>query len=270
MVMLGVLLAATGSAAPLFLGGACADTEAEPQAVLAGQKKEFVLVLTAATAETPELGGDLFAVAGGLVVPLFKNQTFELHRVGEARAGVQRFKFVMSIPASEKKQTLLLCLRIRSGAADNWLPLPRVNLEAAPRTWKESLRLFARQVPSGRLAGSARLTGVFRQAEIETPEITGAEAAAEPSVRVWFAENAEEELRLPAHSPALWVVFRKNVRGGLEIRRIAPAAPLCVMVDESALTGLDTDAAAQELFERALATARTLTLSSTDYLPAQP
>jgi hypothetical protein len=229
---------------------------------MAGQKKEFVITLTSVAAEAPELSGDLAAIAGSLAAPIFSNRALELHRVGEARAGVQRFRFELEIPVSERKQLLLLRLRIRSSAAASWLPLPAVTLEASPRTWPDSLRRFARQVPSARLAGSERLVEIFKQAEIETPEASADEAGTDASIRVWFAEAAAGEIQLPEQPRALWVVFKQNVHGGLEITRATPAAPLCLTVDAGALAGLDSEAAAQDLFERALATARALTLSS--------
>lgn len=265
-----VLTTAAAWAAPVYLGATIADLETKPRGAMAGQKKEFVLTLTSAAAESPELSGDLAAIAGGLAAPIFSNQTLQLQRVGEARAGVQRFKFLVDIPATERKQALLLRLRIRPTATENWLPLPAVMLEAWPLTWKATLRSFARQVPSGRLAGSENLSRFFRQAEIETTETPAEGAVTDPTIRVWFAEATGDEFRVPEAPQAIWIVFKKNARSGLELWRPTPQSPLCVVVDASILAGLDSDPAAQDDFERALATARILTSSSTDPTQSQP
>jgi hypothetical protein len=270
ILALSMALTTAAWTAPVFLGAATADLETKPQGVIAGQKKEFVLTLTSGAAESPELSGDLAAIAGGLAAPIFSNRALELQRVGETRAGVQQFKFQVNIPAAERKQALLLRLRIRPTATENWLPLPAVMLEAWPQTWKATLRSFARQVPSGRLAGSDRLQQLFHQAEIETPETPAEEPVADQTIRVWFVEATGEEFRPPAAPQAMWVVFKKNVRGGLELWRPAPQAPPCVVVDAGILAGLDSDPAAQDVFERALATARILTSASPDPAQSQP
>ncbi len=269
-MLVALLLAIAAKAGPIFLGAATAGAEARPPLVMAGQKKEFVLTLTSGETEAPELSGDLAAIAGSLAAPIFSNRALVLHRMGEARAGVQRFKFEVDIPAAERKQDLLLRLKIRSRATVDWLPLPRINLEASPRSWPDALRRFARQVPTGRLAGSAGLAELFRRAEIETPETTEEEMATTESVRVWFAEATGDELRIPKTPRAVWLVFKRNVRDGLEIRRPTPFSPPCIVVDVSALVAPDTDAAAQDLFERALATALALTLSSPDSIQSSP
>jgi hypothetical protein len=161
-------------------------------------------------------------------------------------------------------------LRTRSGATEKWLPLPVVMLEARPQTWKAALRQLAKQVPSGRLAGGDRLEKIFQQAEIEVPETPAGEPVVNQAIHVWFAEATGDEFRPPGASQAVWVVFKKNVRGGVELWRPTPQAPPAVVVEAGILAELDTDAAAQDVFERALTTVRALTLSSPDSTPAQP
>ena len=139
-MLVALLLAIAAKAGPIFLGAATAGAEARPPLVMAGQKKEFVLTLTSGETEAPELSGDLAAIAGSLAAPIFSNRALVLHRMGEARAGVQRFKFEVDIPAAERKQDLLLRLKIRSRATVDWLPLPRINLEASPRSWPSADR----------------------------------------------------------------------------------------------------------------------------------
>ena len=246
-------------AAPVFLGVATEGGASSPAVVFAGQKNELVLTLTAAEVQNPQLSADLAVVAGTLAAPVFANQALELRRMGEAKGGVQRFKFVVDFPHVKQRQTLVLRLRVRLAPGEAWLPLPPVAFETLNRSWQDTLRRFSRQLPSGRLAESERVAQLFHQAQIETPETPAGGPVSDARVRVWFAEAGVEELALPEiPAGALWIVFKPGIRNGLEVRRVTGGTAICVVVDDHALVAADTDPAAQEILERALATAQAL------------
>ncbi len=267
LVILASVHVSAALAAPLFLDVAPGGTAAGPLRVMAGRTAEFRLALTSAQLEHPQLKADLSAVAGRLAAPLLTDTVIDLRRTDEARPGVQRFKFSLAIPAVERKQQLLLRLSVRPDPKADWLPLPPVQLEAVPRTWPDTLAAFARQVPCGRLAGSDALERLFGQAQIETAVATSDQSDPDPSIKVWFAEAGADEFRPPAASPAIWIVFKENVPGGLELWRPNPKPFYCVAADAAVLAAVDSDPAAQELFERALAAALLFTRENNLVLP---
>lgn len=255
-------------AEPIFLGVTGANESTRPLGVMTGGKVDLILTLTAAGVIEPELSADLSLVGGTLTAPLVKGARPRLHRMGAAQTGVQRFQFSLEIPAAEKPQQLVLGLKVKVAPAEAWLPLPVVALEASPRTWKQTLQQFTHRIPSGRLAGGEHVDLLFEQAGIETPETAVGRAVKNPAVLAWFAEGGEDELRLPeTPAPAVWLVFKKNVPGGIELHRLAPHGTLYLLVDEQALVSADTNPAAQTLLERALAFATALTSSEPDLSP---
>ena len=268
LVLLLTMPFAGRAAEPLWLGVAGVDEKAGALGAMSGGKAELILTLSASTVFEPRVSVDLFLTGGTLLAPLVKGAAPELHRVGPARAGVQRFQFSLAIPAAEKPQKLLLNLQVKPTPAENWLPLPGVTLEVSPRTWQKALQQFAGLTPSGRLAGSERLDRLFQQAAIEIPE-TAADAPVEsPRVQVWFADAGANELRLPgAPAATVWLVFKHNVPGGMELRRLAAHGPRCLLVDEQALVSADTIPSAQDLLLRALVFATALTSAETDLSP---
>lgn len=269
-VMAGIMLLASISVrgGPVFLEASAGDGLERPVEVFDGRSTEFVITLSSTATDTPLLSGDLVVVAGGLAVPLAKNLSFPLERVGEARAGVQRFKFSLEIPEAKRKQALVLKMKVRVAPLEEWLPLPAVTLSSVPATWKESLQRFARQVPCGRIAGSDRLQALFQKSEIEIIGLPEGEAPNDPSIRVWFAETSDTEFRVPSATRTVGVIFKKNVRGGLELWRPAPQSPPCVLVEADVLDRIDRDPAAQEIFERALSMARALIPVSSEPTPS--
>lgn len=250
--------AALLNAAPGFLGLAGQVEEPLPLLVLAGRKAEMALTLTAGDPLTPVLGLDLFVAAGPLAAPLVKDLRPELHRVEPAGDGVQRFTFSVEIPAGEKARQFVMRPRVQVVADGPWLPLPPVSLEAMPASWKEQFRAFSSVLPTGRLAGSERLDHFFQTAGIEQVSATREEMPVPGTVKVWFAEASDETFQPPAGTTAaLWIVFKPQPRVDLKVVRPGPGQPLCLVVDPRALRAED-DAAAQDLFERVLATAATL------------
>lgn len=268
-LILTLAFAPSGRAAEaVFPEMAGANEAAKNLDVMAGEKAQLILTLTAATVIEPQLSADLSLVGGTLVAPLVKGVALALQRVGSAQAGVQRFQFSLEIPAAEKPQKLVLDLKVKTTPAETWLPLPGVMLESSPRIWKKTLQQFTGRIPSGRLAGSERLDQLFQQAGIEIPETAADVAVETPRVLVWFADAAAGELRLPAAPAAVvWLVFKQNVPDGLELRRLAPHGPRCLLVDEQALVAAETNPAAQALLARALVFAAALTSAETDLPP---
>src|SRR5262249_24987683 len=86
-------VAATASAAPVFLGVSAGNDEHRPELVLAGRTTELTLTLSASEPLTPVLGLDLFVAGGALAAPLARDLHPELQRQGPAAAGVQKFNF---------------------------------------------------------------------------------------------------------------------------------------------------------------------------------
>ena len=265
LIFLSVLLVIPIWAGPIFLDTITSDSERIPLVVMTGKKAELVVTLTAATELLPQLSADLLAQAGPLAAPVRTGAMLELHRVGVAQAGIQRFAFDLDVPVVERKQVFILKLRVRPSAIEAWLPLPPVMLESIPSTWKENLRHFAHALPSGRLEGSERINKIFQQAEVDVPETPNDSPVTSPEVRVWFAEVIADELHLPETPPrTVWVVFKNNVRDGFEIQRPIRTGPVMVFVDQKALDVITGDPVAQKIFEQALTTAITLTAAETN------
>lgn len=267
MVMLAAILALlprARAAEPFFLSVSGETGSSATLEFMEGRSADLVLTLTAATVIEPELTADIFLIGGSLVVPLAKGITPNLACIGASHAGVQRFRFALDIPASSKSQKLILRMHVRTASAEKWLPLPAVTMVTHPRTWAKTLQQFARRHVSGRLAGSERLDKLCLQAGIE--QIENTDDPVEPThARIWFADAGEAELLLPeAPGSTIWVVFKRDVSGGMELRRLPPHGLPCLLVDDRVLTSVDTDVSAQILFERSLAFAGTLAVPQPD------
>lgn len=241
-------LAVAVQAGPTFLDTSIEGREFPPELVFAGRHATLVLTLTSSVPEQPELVADLFVTSSTLAAPLFTNRSLHLNRIGPPSAGIQRFTFSLEIPPSDKRQSLVLRLRVRNDTAGAWLPLPIVTLEARPVTWKASLRRFAQQHDCGWLAGGEKLDGIFRAAETVVAEIAGDGSAP----RVAFAEAADGPLSLPVSADTVWIVFKPGAAENFSFSRPVSGGPLVLTVGASVLDRLETDAAAQDLFERAL------------------
>ncbi|MBI2496713.1 MAG: hypothetical protein HYV75_01880 [Opitutae bacterium] len=258
-------LVVSAQARPVYLDTPMEGGEKSPGLVLAGRQIALVLALTSAATEQPELAADLFATGGTLAAPLFSNRSLTLSRIGTPGAGLQRFRFLLEIPPAEKTQSLVLRLRVRNDPTGAWLPLPVVTLEARPVTWKASLRRFAQRHACGWLAGGEKLNGVFRAAETAVTEMAGDG----PAPRVAFVEAADGPLSLPTPPDTFWIVFKHGASADLTFSRPLPGGPLVLTVEASVLNRLETDAAAQDLFERALSAVQAI-LASSESPPSQP
>lgn len=258
------VIAVSASGATLFANVSIDGPGRKPTVVIAGRTAEFHLALSSSAIETPLLNGDLVAIASGLAAPVASNMVFQLKREGEARPGVQWFKFSLEVPATQRKQTFLLRMKIRTGPSGDWLPLHVLTLSAVPVTWKETLRTFAQQCPSGCVSGSDKLRALFQQLGIEVAELPEGGPAGGQSIMIWFAEVSGAEFHLPAAPRLIGIVFKKNVPGELQLARPDPRSPPCVFVEADILDRLDSDPAAQGIFEQALSMARTLIPASPD------
>jgi hypothetical protein len=272
---LGVLLILGGSAlmgaAPVFLAVEAGREPPKPLLAMAGQRVELTLTLTAASELNPQLNADFVAIAGAIGAPVFSGKTLEVHRLGAAGPGVQRFGFGLNIPELKRRQAFLLRLRVRETGGQAWLPLPVARFEAVPRTWQDTLRQIQKDIPCGRLAGGKRLSQLCQEEAIELPETPTDAAVADRSVGIWLAETSGDEVTLPEiPRGALWLVFKKDIRGDIQVRRLTSRGPWCVLVDDSVLETINTDPAAQEIFERALAMAQTLASSEPQPISHEP
>lgn len=240
----------------------------KPQAVMAGQPAELVLTLTCETSVEPEAKASLALVAGSLVAPKSREIALELHRVGPAHAGVQRFSFAIAIPDTAKSQRLLLQLQARVASTSPWLPLPAVVLESRPRTWPETLRRFARSVSCARLEGGEHLDAIFQRAGVEAPIFPPEGSSPANAIRVGFAE-VSDEFRPPPTPRVVWIVFKSTAPEGVDVQRTA-SSPACVVLNAAILPNLDKDANAQATFEQALALASVMVPSSVELTPSEP
>jgi len=258
-------VALTACAGPMHLDVSMDGRETRPPVVLAGQKLEMVFTLTSAEVEQPELAVDLFATAGGLAAPLFNNRTPALSRIGAPAPGLQRFRFSLELPAVEKRQSWLLRARVRNDPAGAWLPLPVVMFDAKPVTWKDALRRFTRQHSCGRLAGGGKLEEMLRAAGVTVEEMSDGG----PVPRVGLAEAGDGPLGLPESPATVWMVFKPGAPADYSFTRPVPGGPLVVALDARILGTLETDAGAQENFERVLSSVQAI-LASTEPPPSQP
>ncbi|MBK9989374.1 MAG: hypothetical protein IPP19_01240 [Verrucomicrobia bacterium] len=242
---------------PLFIELVSREGRPPSLLIFAGRRTEFVLTLTASAVIEPQLSTDLFAAAGQIAAPIATGLLPKVHRDGASKAGVQRFCFSLDLPALERRQKVILRTRVRTSDDGEWLPLPAVVTEVVPLTWRNTLRRFVEKTPSTRAADCKRLEVVFQRAGVNVPESSPAALANDPAARVWFADS-EDDTCMPPTAPAVtWVVFKKSVGNDIEVTR-AECGALVVAVDATVLANLDTDPAAQGLFERALATAEAL------------
>jgi len=242
---------------PLFIE--LTSHEGHPPSLLlfSGRRTEFVLTLTASAIIEPQLSADLFAEAGTIAAPLSTGLRPEVRRDGVSKTGVQRFYFSLDLPALERSQKLILKMRVRTSNDGEWLPLPAVLTEVVPLTWRNTLRRFVEKTPSARAADSKRLDAVFQRAGVNVPESSAEGLTTDQATRVWFAESEDDQWVPPAGTSVTWIVFKKAVGSNIAVTRTERGA-LGVAVDATVLANLDTDPAAQELFERALATAEAL------------
>ena len=169
---------------------------------------------------------------------------------------MQRFDFALELPATTRRQQFILRLRVRTGDADPWLPLPGVTLEAVPETWRASLKTLADRVSCGRLAAQEKLGRVLAQSEARL-QVAADASAAEGPVQIWFLEDEPDQ---PAgETPqAVRVVFKAGTPGGVVVKRIGTPPTATILVDAGILNTLETDPAAQEVFELVLTTAGSL------------
>jgi hypothetical protein len=101
------------------------------------------------------------------------------------------------------------------------------------------------------------LDAVFQRAGVNVPESSAEGLTTDPVTRVWFAESEDDQWVPPTALVGTWLVFKKAVGSNIAVTRTERGA-LCIAVDATVLANLDTDPAAQELFERGLATAEAL------------
>jgi hypothetical protein len=251
----------------LFLGVGLEEEASAPLPVLAGQPAEIFLRLAASETLAPVVTLDMSAVAGKTATPLVTGKKLDLAPAGRMGTNIQRFRFMAEIPAVERRQQLLLRLRLSTGPGEPAVLLPPLALEALPSTWKESLKLFARDLPLGRLAGSESLDRLLAAAEIDAAVVESDSGPVPSGSQVWLAAlPAAEEITLPDAGEALWIVFKPNIGRACRIKRAGHA--LVVLADARALQLADRpDGISQEMLEHALATARTLLSKSSASAP---
>lgn len=268
--MLGLTLALLGSrvaAGTVFLDVVGASESEQPLAVMAGVNTELKLTLIAPEVIAPQLTADLYLIGGPLVAPLSKGVNLETKRMGAASTGVQRFKFNLEIPVLERRSQLLLRLHMQTSVGQTSMQLPAVTLEVLPSTWKHSLQAFTKQISCGRLESGERLARLFEAAGLDIPQTPPDGTIDGDTVQVCFGEFGVESPPLAGTQvPSLWIIFKKDVRDGIELGRARHQGPLVMYVDETALKVTGDSAAAQALLERVLAMARTLTVRDSTLL----